>query len=65
MNGKMWEHPATKENVETLKARGVEFIGRKKECFALRLRRHRAFVKVNDIAFRVEFLLARHDNLIA
>src|SRR5580704_8671330 len=27
MNGKMWDHPATKENVEKLKARGVEFIG--------------------------------------
>src|SRR4029078_63768 len=27
MNGKMWEHPATKENVATLSARGVEFIG--------------------------------------
>jgi len=27
MNGKMWLHPATQQNVETLKARGVEFIG--------------------------------------
>ena len=27
MNGKMWLHPATQENVETLKARGAEFIG--------------------------------------
>jgi phosphopantothenoylcysteine decarboxylase len=27
MNGKMWLHPATKRNVATLKARGVEFIG--------------------------------------
>lgn len=27
MNGKMWEHPATQENVEKLKSRGVEFIG--------------------------------------
>ncbi len=27
MNGKMWEHPATKVNVATLKSRGVEFIG--------------------------------------
>ncbi len=27
MNGKMWEHPATQQNVATLKARGVEFIG--------------------------------------
>ena len=27
MNGKMWLHPATQQNVATLKARGVEFIG--------------------------------------
>jgi len=27
MNGKMWLHPATQENVRTLKKRGVEFIG--------------------------------------
>ena len=27
MNGKMWLHPATQENVKTLKARGAEFIG--------------------------------------
>lgn len=27
MNGKMWLHPATRQNVETLRARGVEFIG--------------------------------------
>ncbi len=27
MNGKMWLHPATQENVKTLQTRGVEFIG--------------------------------------
>jgi phosphopantothenoylcysteine synthetase/decarboxylase len=27
MNGKMWAHPATQQNVATLKSRGVEFIG--------------------------------------
>lgn len=27
MNGKMWQHPATQQNVATLKARGVEFTG--------------------------------------
>lgn len=27
MNGKMWLHPATQQNVETLKQRGGEFIG--------------------------------------
>jgi phosphopantothenoylcysteine decarboxylase/phosphopantothenate--cysteine ligase len=27
MNGKMWQHPAVQQNVATLKARGVSFIG--------------------------------------
>ena len=27
MNGKMWLHPATQQNVKTLKDRGAEFIG--------------------------------------
>ena len=27
MNGKMWSHPATRTNVETLKSRGVRFLG--------------------------------------
>jgi phosphopantothenoylcysteine decarboxylase len=27
MNGKMWLHPATRQHVTTLQARGVEFIG--------------------------------------
>lgn len=27
MNGKMWLHPATRQNVKTLKRRGAEFIG--------------------------------------
>ncbi len=27
MNGKMWEHPATRENVRILKKRGIHFIG--------------------------------------
>lgn len=27
MNGKMWQHPATQQNVSILKSRGVEFVG--------------------------------------
>lgn len=34
MNGKMWEHPATVENVRTLKRRGVQFIGPEKGLLA-------------------------------
>jgi phosphopantothenoylcysteine decarboxylase len=65
MNGKMWEHPATKENVEKLKARGVEFIGPEEGMLACGYEGVGRLWKVNDIAFRVEFLLARQDNLIA
>jgi phosphopantothenoylcysteine decarboxylase len=27
MNGHMWEHPATRQNVQTLRERGVHFVG--------------------------------------
>jgi phosphopantothenoylcysteine decarboxylase len=65
MNGKMWEHPATKENVEKLKTRGVEFIGPEEGMLACGYEGVGRLWNVNDIAFRVEFLLARQDNLIA
>ena len=65
MNGKMWEHPATQENVETLKARGVEFIGPEEGMLACGYEGAGRLWKVDDIAFRVEFLLRRHDKLIA
>jgi phosphopantothenoylcysteine decarboxylase len=65
MNGKMWEHPATVENVEKLKGRGVEFIGPEEGMLACGYEGVGRLWKVNDIAFRAEFLLARQDNLIA
>ena len=65
MNGKMWEHPATKENVEKLKSRGAEFIGPEEGMLACGYEGLGRLWKVNDIAFRAEFLLARQDNLIA
>ncbi len=34
MNGKMWSHPATVENVKTLKKRGARFIGPEKGLLA-------------------------------
>jgi phosphopantothenoylcysteine synthetase/decarboxylase len=65
MNGKMWEHPATQENVATLKSRGVEFIGPEEGMLACGYEGVGRLWKVDDIAFRAEFLLARQDNLIA
>ena len=65
MNGKMWEHPATVQNVEKLKARGVEFIGPEEGMLACGYEGLGRLWKVNEIAFRAEFLLSRHDKLIA
>jgi phosphopantothenoylcysteine decarboxylase len=65
MNGKMWQHHATQENVEKLKARGVEFIGPEEGMLACGYEGLGRLWKVNDIAFRAEFLLNRHDKLIA
>jgi phosphopantothenoylcysteine decarboxylase len=65
MNGKMWEHPATKKNVATLKSRGVEFIGPEEGMLACGYEGIGRLWKVDDIAFRAEFLLARQDNLVA
>src|SRR5438270_13701387 len=65
MNGKMWEHPATVENVEKLKARGIEFIGPEEGMLACGYEGLGRLWKVNEIAFRTEFLLTRHDKLIA
>jgi phosphopantothenoylcysteine decarboxylase len=65
MNGKMWEHPATQENVERLKSRGAEFIGPEQGMLACGYEGVGRLWKVDDIAFRAEFLLARDDKLIA
>jgi phosphopantothenoylcysteine synthetase/decarboxylase len=65
MNGKMWEHAATQENVATLKSRGVEFIGPEEGMLACGYEGIGRLWKVDEIAFRAEFLLARQENLIA
>src|SRR5438105_8247271 len=65
MNGKMWEHPATHENVARLKSRGAEFIGPEEGMLACGYEGVGRLWKVDDIVFRAEFLLARQDTLIA
>src|SRR5712691_12451844 len=65
MNGKMWEHPATQENVASLGARGVEFIGPEAGMLACGYEGVGRLWKVDEIAYRAEFLLARQDNLFA
>ena len=65
MNGKMWDHPATQDNVLKLRERGVEFIGPEEGMLACGYEGAGRLWKVDDIAFRAEFLLRRNDNLIA
>lgn len=65
MNGKMWGHESTQANVELLKSRGVDFIGPEDGMLACGYEGTGRLWKVDDIAFRAEFLLARQDNLIA
>ena len=59
MNGKMWLHPATKQNVETLKARGVEFIGPEEGMLACGYEGLGRLWNVDEIVARAEEILAR------
>jgi phosphopantothenoylcysteine decarboxylase/phosphopantothenate--cysteine ligase len=65
MNGKMWEHAATQENVARLRERGVEFIGPEEGMLACGYEGVGRLWRVDDIAFRAEFLIRSQDNLIA
>ena len=65
MNGKMWDHPATQANVQTLKERGVEFVGPEDGMLACGYEGTGRLWKVEEIAFKAEFLLRQHDKLIA
>ncbi len=58
MNGKMWLHPATKENAERLRARGVEFIGPEEGLLACGYEGLGRLWNVEDIAARAEKMLA-------
>lgn len=57
MNGKMWLHPATRMNVETLKARGVQFIGPEEGMLACGYTGIGRLWDVEGIVERVEELL--------
>src|SRR5881227_3179904 len=59
MNGKMWEHAATQKNVETLKARGVEFIGPEEGMLACGYEGIGRLWNVDEIAARADALLAK------
>ena len=57
MNGKMWEHPATCENVERLRLRGVEFIGPASGMLACGYEGSGRLIESSAIVERVEILL--------
>jgi phosphopantothenoylcysteine synthetase/decarboxylase len=58
MNGKMWLHPATRENVKTLKQRGAEFIGPEKGMLSCGYEGIGRLWPVEDIARRAVKMLA-------
>jgi phosphopantothenoylcysteine decarboxylase/phosphopantothenate--cysteine ligase len=57
MNGKMWEHVATQENVAKLRARGAEFIGPEEGLLACGYEGLGRLWNVEDIADRAEKIL--------
>ncbi len=59
MNGKMWLHPATQQNVETLKSRGVEFIGPEEGMLACGYEGVGRLWNVDEIAAKADEILLR------
>src|SRR5256885_5087625 len=57
MNGKMWLHPATQQNVATLKSRGAEFIGPEQGMLSCGYEGLGRLWPVDEIAKRVTQLL--------
>jgi len=57
MNGKMWEHPATEENVRRLKARGAEFVGPAEGMLACGYEGNGRLADVGEIVTRAEKML--------
>ena len=58
MNGKMWLHPATRENVEKLQRRGVHFIGPEEGILACGYEGIGRLWNVEGIVARAEEVLA-------
>ncbi len=61
MNGKMWLHPATLENVEVLKRRGVKFIGPEEGLLACGYEGVGRLWPVDGIVEAAEGMLAEKD----
>ena len=63
MNGKMWLHPATQQNVDTLKVRGAEFIGPEEGLLACGYEGLGRLWNVDDIAARAAVILSAAKDL--
>lgn len=59
MNGKMWLHPATQQNVAMLKARGVEFLGPEDGLLACGYEGVGRLWNVEEIAAKADEILLR------
>ena len=60
MNGKMWGHAATQQNVQTLRVRGVEFIGPEEGMLSCGYEGIGRLWNIDEIAARaLELLLSR------
>jgi len=59
MNGKMWSHPATAQNVETLRARGATFIGPDEGMLACGYEGAGRLWPVEEIAAQADGILQR------
>jgi phosphopantothenoylcysteine synthetase/decarboxylase len=59
MNGKMWEHAATRHNVELLKSRGAEFIGPEAGLLACGYEGLGRLWSVDEIVERAAQIIAR------
>lgn len=58
MNGKMWEHPATRANIETLRARGVHVVGPADGMLACGYEGTGRLAEVSEIVAHAEKILA-------
>jgi len=59
MNGKMWSHPATTQNVDVLRARGATFIGPDEGLLACGYEGAGRLWPVDDIATQADKILRR------
>ena len=59
MNGKMWLHPATQQNVATLRARGASFIGPEEGMLACGYEGVGRLWNVDEIVAKADEILLR------